>query len=1083
MANLAAAQDDESDALAIEEVAVNAQNGNDFEIAIRKWEELISKFPNYSRIGNAELNCGKCYLNSSDFEEAIPHFKTATQKLDAKATVALPESYLFLGYSQYKRGLQIQETDAERSNELISSAAKTFERQLKSFDDFKHNDQVYYFQGLAYEELANLVESGSDSMLEKAAASYEAMFAFNADTSFKLDGLFFVGNVYEKLGQLDKAMDKYREYIKLGADDPNFIEGHYRAAHTLYRKASEDEPVAFQENLNEAKQLFNKAAATQDFVFRNDAQYQSARCSHRLGQLEEAAQTYKLIADAGGEKADQSALQAGRIFRSLGNSRDAEKYLAKAMNAGGGVANQAALQLVNSKLAAGEPDQAFTLAVKQLEKSQTDEPFVAELMLRKAEAALAMDERKADSPQLFLDLYKAFPDHALNSEALYSAAFAYLETEQLDESEKLCNDFLNQYPEDRLLPDLLEVRADIHLLKKEFAQSEKLFEDLVLNYRDHKKNNTWKLRVGVVLAMQEKHEQTIQWLTPKADDFETAARQAEAWHWVGKSHLANESFEQAEAALKRALDADSDWAYARKTMLALSEAQTGLNKSEEARQTLAALKAKFPESSEMMVADYRAADAAYTNGDFVEAEKLYKEIVSGSPDWEFIPQCKLGLAWSQLELRKFDNAESSFTDILTEYSGTNVVPQALLGRGMCRRQNENAQGAIEDLQEYIKKSSADGQPIEARYELGLAQTQLNQSDAATETFASLLKDTPKHKFADRFHYELAWLYMNQEKAEESLAQFSAIADGFPDSDLAPEANFKIGEKAYADENYEAAIEPFRLCMNSGGEETLREKAAYRVGWCFYKQKNFDQARENFQLQAKNFEGGRYYADAMFMIAESFYNQNQMPKAFAAYQDTQNAIDAGGKVVEKNVWLTQLHGAVSGNQANGFEQALQFADQLLESDASEGLKLEGWLEKGLAHKGLSQNAQAMEALVQSAKDRSTDVGAKSRCMIGDIHLIEQNHDKAIEAYTNVFYGYGGSKEDEKVDPWQAYAYYHAALCSFARIQQARDDGNKELSNKHASDAKKLYEKLLAEHPQSEFAVQAQKNLETIQRLQR
>ena len=126
---------------------------------------------------------------------------------------------------------------------------------------------------------------------------------------------------------------------------------------------------------------------------------------------------------------------------------------------------------------------------------------------------------------------------------------------------------------------------------------------------------------------------------------------------------------------------------------------------------------------------------------------------------------------------------------------------------------------------------------------------------------------------------------------------------------------------------------------------------------------------------------------------------------------------------------------------------------------------------------------MEALAQAAKDRATDVGAKARCMIGDIYLIEQDHDKAIEAYTNVFYGYGGSKADEKVDPWQAYAYNHAALCSFARIQQARDEGNKELANKRATDAKKLYEKLLAEHPQSEFATQAQKNLQTIQQLLR
>lgn len=1065
-----AQNEDSPDAIQLEEVAANAQNAGDYEIAISKWEQLIGDHPDYSRIGRVEFNCGKCYVETQDFEKAIAHLKQATQKLSSDAEVMLPESYLYLGYSQYESGRSLLNDDAEKANQLLTTASQTFATQLKKFEDFKHNDQVCYFQGLTFEAL---------DRLEDAATSYEAMFAANAETSFKFDGLFFLGNVYERLGQYDKALKNYREYLATGQDDRSFDEVQFRTASTLAQMASDTDKELFEKNLTEAKELFAKVAAIEDFPFRDDAQYQLAVCSHRLGKLAEAARQYQILADRNGS--EKAAIWAGRNYLTLGNVTLAEKYLNMVADGGGKRAVEAAHFLVQSKLNANAFADAYQLADSWIKKSNKEQSYFAELMLDKADAAFMLEERRKQSPEMYLELYNAFPDHLLSSAALYNAAFAYLEISDLENAEKLCKDFQAKYTDDQYLPDLLEVHADVHLLKEELAESQKIFEGLVDDYPDNPKIDTWKMRVGVVLNMRKEHAKAIAWLTPMIDELKTPTEKAECLHWIGASQLAEKNLAEAEDRLTSSLAADGTWRLAPQTMLLLAQAQRGQNKTEAAQQTLTTMKSKFPNARQGIEADFQAAEAAYNAKNFDEAIKFYQSVLAQDAKSNFAPYSQIGIAWCYLEKNDFSDADAAFTEFLTNYSKEDLNAQALLGRGMSRRQTDNAAGALADLKKFIDENPQDTQLVEARYEMGLAQIKLDQDNDAIDTFAQLIKDAPRHNLADHFYYELAWLYSNNDQAEKGHDHFVMLASNFPDSDLTPMAHFKIAEKAYVAKNYEDAVDSYRLCLNSGGETALREKAAYRLGWCFYKQENFEQARENFALQVKQFEQGRYRADALFMIGEASYNLKEMQAAFDAYVKVEQELANGGKVVEKNVWLTMLHGATAGNMIKNHQEALKFSDQLLQSQASEGLKLEGWFEKGRAQMGLNQNDEARESFTQAAADRSGEIGAKARCMIGDLYFVEKDFDKAIDSYSNVFYGYGGDQKNEAVDPWQGYAIYHAARCSYVRIQQAQNDGNKELAAKLASDAAKLYEKLIADYSDDRFVADAKSDLAVIRQL--
>lgn len=1074
-----AQQQDPPQALQLNEVAANAQNDGDFETALDKWNQLISDYPKFSQIGKAEFNCGKCYLELQDYPNAIKHFQSATQQLPKKAVMMLPESFLYLGYSQYEYGMQLLDEDPQgnqdQANQYLTTAAQNFSDQLSTYQDFEHNDQVCYFQGMTYEALERL---------EDAAVSYERMFEIKQDTTFKLDGLFFLGNVYERLGQYDKAMKNYRDFLEVGADNRSFHEVQFRTASTLTQMATAakeiDNQAEYQAHLNEAEKLFASVAAIDGFDLQNDAQYQRAVCFHRLGQLERAAENYEVLAIGNSPLADRAAVWAGRNYLSTGNTEKAESLLKRIADAKGKLGTEAAHFLAVLKLQTQQPAQAFQLADQWLSSTDRNAPFIAELMQDKADAAFLVSSLREESPNFYLDLYRAFPDHRLTTSALYNAAFAYLETGNLEKAKKTCEEFESKFKNDSYLPDLLEVHADVHLLQKELPQSQALFEQLVRDYANHEKSNTWKIRVGIVRNMQGMHEETIRWLTPLVPQLPTKTQKAEALHWIGSSQLAQENYSQAEESLIQSMREDPKWRLAAQTMFALSNAQQKLNKSADAQQTLTAMKAAFPNAKQGIEADYRAAESAYKSGDYDTALTLYKSIIDHFPNSEYVPYSRYGIAWAQLQSKNYAAAETAFTSFLELHDDTEMAGQALLGRGMSRRQNDNPQGAISDLQAFVKLDGENLQKVEGRYELGLAQTQVKQTQEAIATFRDLIADAPQHKFADRFHYELAWLYIANEEHDKGHDQFVALSEGFPDSDLAPEAHFKVGEKAYKADQFNDAIDAFLQCRNSGGEDSLREKAAYRLGWCYYKQKEYDKAHEMFSQQVEQFENGRYNADAWVMIAESLYNQNMMKEAFEAYRVAKPAIDAGGKVAKKNNWLTMLHGSVSANKIARHQEALAFADQLIESDAADNLKLEGWFEKGMALKGLRQNPSALEAFAKAAESLG-EVGAKSRCMIGDLHFVDQQFDKAVDAYKDVFYGYGGNSKDELIDPWQGYAIYHAARCSFVRIQQAKNDSDQPLVDKLVRDATKLYENLLTNYPNDEFAANAQKELETLKQI--
>ncbi len=1065
-------QENDRKAQQLADIATNAQNANDPEVAAAKWDELINDYPNYSQMGKVQFNCGKCYMQLGEIEKALTRFEAATKKLSDEAVVAKPEAFLYLGFCQSEIGQQKLATDPEEGKKLITTSTQTFARQLDDFPDFQHNDQVCYFQGAAFEQLGRLKD---------AAGSYEKLMELEGESQFRFDGLFALANVYEQLGVYDKALKRYREYMETGSEEAAYQEVRFRTAETLMQMANAARETGndeeYQKTLREARDLYASVSAVNGFELIEDAKFQQAICSHKLGELRAAADQFSEVAAMKGAYAERAGTLAGRDYFDSGVMDKAEQQLSAIAEAKGKYGPEAAHFLAQTYLQTDRPQIAFKLAGDWLQASQSDQPYIAELMHDKADAAYLLDDQRANSPSLYLAVADQFPDHRLADMATYNAAFAFLEIGDLDKAIETADRFVPLFGESEYMPDLLEVAADAELLKGNHAKSDEIFTQITKTYQDNPKNDLWTVRAGLAKYMNGNYDDAIEWLSPAVEKIEDKTLKAEALHWIGSSHLAKEQFADAETTLKESNRLDPKWRLAAETMFALSQAQMKLDKSEAAQQTITAMRVAFPEASQIVDADYRIAETAYESGNFQKAINIYKAILVKEPDSEFAPYCLAGLGWSHLQLKSFDESEKAFTGLLDKFSDTDLAAQALLGRGMSRRQNKNVEGAAEDLLAFVSANPKDPQIVEAKYELGLAQINLSQKEKATNTFEELLKSSGDHRFADRFSYELAWLYVDAERKTDAIEQFAKIVEDFPDSDLAPEANFQVGENLYQAKKFDEAIASFLRCRNSGGTDSLREKAAYRLGWCYYRTENFEKAAQIFDQQANDFKEGQFIAEALVMKGESLYNLERLEEAYEAYSVAKPVMETSAKVAKQNQYLTFLHGAIAANHTNRFREAVEFADSLMDSDAGQDYKLEGWYEKGVAHRGLKEKDAAVEAF-ENASESDGKIGAKAKCMLGDMLFIDKNFDDAILKYKEVIYAFGGNSKDPEVDPWQAYAIYHAARCSFVRISTAAEADKPKLIN----DAEKLYENLLENYSDDKLADDARKDLKVLKQLQ-
>lgn len=1081
---------DEKAAQNIAQIALTAQNNNDYSDAAERWEKLLTSYPTSKLAGKAHYNAGVCYVQIKDFNSAAKQLTAAVSKLTDEDVELQPKAYLFLGFSQLRAGQALNgQTDPESKKEaniLLTTAAKTLADLLKKFPDFVDADQACYFQGNAFEEL---------DQLEDAEKSYANMIGYPKQ-NFKFDGLFAIGNVNERLGKFSVAMEYYEKFQVAAAEaggHPLLDEVNFRTAKTQIAMAvaatNSGDAEAAAKNYQSAESLLGalvnqeKTGKSPEFLALSDeAQYQQAYCLTQLNQFDRAAQVYEAVAArANSPFLTQALVYAGRSYLQAKKIDLAITSLEKAIATKSPFAIEGAVSLSNLYLKNSKFQSAFEIADRWIKNSDGN-PLLPLLMADRADAAYQMEDKRAQSPALFLEIVDKYPTHPVAPSALYNAAYASLELGDFGNAIKYATQFETTYPQNDFLADTLEVKADALLLNHDAAAAETEFDRLIGQFGTHEKSNRWRLRSAVAKFLLEKYPATIDLLQPSLASFTEPKQMAEAAHWIGASQFNLGQFEPAIESLKKSIAAPEQWRSADETLLTLARAQFKANQPDAAKVTLQQMMTQFKDSPLLGKAFFSLGEHAYQAEQFDVALENFQRVIALSPDPDLTPNALLNAAWSQLKLEKFVESEALFTKLLTDFPQHALADEAKIGRGAARRKTGKMQESIADLTAFLASNPTGQAKFNAMYELGLAQVEAKLWPEAVKTFESLLADDANSPRADRYHYELAWALRSFDQPAAAVVQFTSIAEKFPTSPLAAEANFHLGTAAYEQDQFPTAIAAYEKCVAAEDAGTVREKALYKLGWAHYKQDQFETAHVKFAKQIELFPAGELAADGKFMVAESQFRQKKYQPALEAYRVAKPAIEAAikaaGNIDPKIKSLTLLHGAQAANQMKQYAEALDLIMPLTTAEVDKSFQADAWLEVGTANDGLGNSVEALAAWNRAKEQSDGTTGARATCLIGDQLFKQKKFAAAISEFKEVNYRFSGEGMLPETKPWVAYALYEGARCSFVQVADAPAGKKPAL----ITDAIKQFETLITKYPEDRLAQEAKNQLEKLKKIQ-
>ncbi len=370
----------------------------------------------------------------------------------------------------------------------------------------------------------------------------------------------------------------------------------------------------------------------------------------------------------------------------------------------------------------------------------------------------------------------------------------------------------------------------------------------------------------------------------------------------------------------------------------------------------------------------------------------------------------------------------------------------------------------------------------ALYELALIDQKNKAPEQAAEKLNRLVSEVPDYPSMDKVLYELGWSLQESGDVDSAIKHFDQLVSRFPDATLTPDAAYYIGQNNYVAKQWGQAAKRFTLAAHST-DDSLAEKALYRLGWSQFKLGNYRDAEAAFTEQSKNYPNGNLAFDALAMVGECWFKQGEFEQALEKYKKALEQIRANDetsasvrdKAARQVRELTLLHGGQSAAQLEQWDSAIQWHNEHRQRFPSSSYLAQVFYETGFAYHQKGDNKNGLKFYTQVADKYRSQVGARARFMIGEIHFANQALEKAIPEFQRVMFGFGAEQAPVEIKNWQAKSGFEAGRCSEVLVQAAKTEKSKQ---KAIQFAKNFYSYVIEKHPDHELADDARKRMEAL-----
>ena len=400
------------------------------------------------------------------------------------------------------------------------------------------------------------------------------------------------------------------------------------------------------------------------------------------------------------------------------------------------------------------------------------------------------------------------------------------------------------------------------------------------------------------------------------------------YFWIGEVHLKGNNYEDAASFYESVIKEFPRSFYAPAAYYSLGWSLSLLGRYGRAMQAFEALQEKFPNEPQSKDAAFKVIECLYNLKKYPELRKKIKlcfklyandaqrlsylyfylaesDFYLGNLEEACVNYLKsskaanddkvgtlanLGLAWSNLKLKRYGEAEEAFTDIKQSDLDKKSMDIMLLGQALLMFQTNRVYESKKIYDQLINASSDPLISAQAYLGKGDALYNLAEYAAAAKVYKEGLDKIVKHsvppELVNKLHYNLGLVYIKQGELNSAREEIERSAGSSGDQEVRVEAFSQIGD-AYQDSGELAkSAEIYANILKDYPNSSHSDYVQYQLATAQLKNNDYGAAIRSFKIMEKNYAQSKLLDDALYSLGLAYFKQGDYlagSEIFARFQ--------------------------------------------------------------------------------------------------------------------------------------------------------------------------------------------------------
>lgn len=296
------------------------------------------------------------------------------------------------------------------------------------------------------------------------------------------------------------------------------------------------------------------------------------------------------------------------------------------------------------------------------------------------------------------------------------------------------------------------------------------------------------------------------------------------------------------------------------------------------------------------------AESVYYLNNFEDAASNYLKSSQVTADDKVKGLAKLGLAWANLKLKRYKEAEDAFADIQQSSLDKKSMDILLLGKGVLMSQSNRVYESKKIYDQLISESS-DPLVIVQAY-LGKADALYNLAEYVQaakvykEGLDKIDKESVPAELLDKLRYNLGLAYIKQGQLKAAIEEFNAVAKSSRDEEVKAGAFSQIGDAYQKSGEFDKAEEAYANILKNYPDYPYGDYVQYQLGLVYFQKKDYVAGCDIFSRFKNEFKDSPLASQAIYMLGTSLLNLNKPDEALRVFKDIPRLYPQDAELLQK-----------------------------------------------------------------------------------------------------------------------------------------------------------------------------------------